>query len=196
MSDQKKLFTKEQILTIPNALSLFRLVLVPFIVIFYVKDNILASVICIVVSGLTDLFDGKIARRFNQMSDIGKMLDPVADKVTMGAIIIALATRFKLMIPFIIIFAVCEIAKGLASVYTFKKVEKVSSSIMAGKVETFAMYIIFGLLFLFPKMPEWLSTTLICLGIALAVFALIAYLFYYRGLLKKHEQQKDPEVNQ
>ena len=187
MSEKTKLWTRKQILTIPNALSLFRLVLVPFIVIFYVKDNIPASVICIAVSGLTDLFDGKIARRFNQMSDIGKMLDPVADKVTMGAIIIALATRFKLMIPFIIVFALCEIAKGLASVYTFKRVEKVSSSIMAGKVETFVMYFIFGFLFLFPNMPQWLSTLLICLGMALAVYALIAYLIYYRGLIKKHD---------
>ena len=190
MEEKKKLWTKEQILTIPNALSLFRLILVPFIVIFYVKGNILASVICIVVSGLTDLFDGKIARHFNQMSDIGKMLDPVADKVTMAAIIIALATRFRLMIPFIFVFAGCEIAKGLASVYTFKKVEKVSSSIMAGKVETFTMYIAFGLLFLIRDMPSWLSTALIILCMGLAVYALIAYLIYYRGLLKKHEQEQ------
>ena len=187
MAEKKNLWTKEQIFTIPNALSLFRLILVPFIVIFYVKGNVLASVICIVVSGLTDLFDGKIARRFNQMSDIGKMLDPIADKVTMGAIIIALATRFKLMIPFIIVFVLCECAKGLASVYTFKRVEKVTSSIMAGKVETFFMYIAFGLLFLFPNMPKWASTVLIVISMALAVYALAAYLIYYRGLIKKHD---------
>ncbi len=187
MAEKKNLWTKEQICTIPNALSLFRLILVPFIVIFYVKGSVLASVICIVVSGLTDLFDGKIARRFNQMSDIGKMLDPIADKVTMGAIIIALATRFKLMIPFIIVFVLCECAKGLASVYTFKRVEKVTSSIMAGKVETFFMYIAFGLLFLFPNMPKWASTVLIVISMALAVYALAAYLIYYRGLIKKHD---------
>ena len=187
MSEKKKLLTKEQILTIPNALSLFRLILVPFIVIFYVKGNIWASVICIAVSGLTDLFDGKIARRFNQMSDVGKMLDPLADKITMGAIIIALASRFKLMIPFIIVFALCECLKGLASVYTFKRVEKVTSSIMAGKVETFFMYIAFGLLFLFPNMPSWLSAALIIVSMALAVYALAAYVVYYRGLIKKND---------
>ena len=190
MSGIKKYFTKEQICTIPNAMSFFRLILVPFIVLFYVKENVVLSVICIAVSGLTDLFDGKIARRFNQVSDLGKMLDPVADKVTMGAIIIALATRFKLMIPFIIVFVVCEVTKGLAGVYTIKRIGKVSSAIMAGKVSTFAMYIVFGLLFIFPNMPLWLANTLIGLCIATVVYAVIAYIVFYRGLIKKAEAEK------
>lgn len=185
MSGFSKYFTKKQICTIPNAMSFFRLLLVPFIVIFYVKDNVPMAVVCIAVSGLTDLFDGKVARKFNQVSDLGKMLDPVADKVTMGAIILALAMRFKLMIPFIILFALCEITKGLVGVYTIRRVGKVSSAIMAGKIETFAMYVIFGFLFLFPNMPSWLSTTLICISMALPVYALAMYLVFYRGLLKK-----------
>lgn len=77
---QRKYLKKENILTIPNLLSLIRILLIPFIIWLYCAQKAyLHTIIVIALSGFTDIIDGKIARKFNMVSDVGKVLDPVAD---------------------------------------------------------------------------------------------------------------------
>ena len=79
------LFKKENVLTIPNLLSLFRLLLIPVIVWLYcVRQDYRWTIVALAVSGLSDILDGIIARKFNMVSDLGKILDPCADKLTPG----------------------------------------------------------------------------------------------------------------
>ena len=84
----KRLFTG--CLTVPNLLSLIRIILIPVFGVLFYHEHVLAAVIVLAVSGLTDLFDGKIARRFNQVSELGKILDPIADKLTQMTIAVVL----------------------------------------------------------------------------------------------------------
>lgn len=87
-----KILKKDQILTIPNFLSLVRLLLIPLIIWLYcTAEYRMISVAVIILSGLTDIADGIIARKFHMVSDFGKMLDPIADKMTQGAILLCLA---------------------------------------------------------------------------------------------------------
>lgn len=81
--------------TIPNLLSFIRILMVPLIAYLFVNGHIAWSIIVVALSGLTDLFDGKIARRFNQVSNLGKILDPIADKLTVIVIAILLLLRFR-----------------------------------------------------------------------------------------------------
>lgn len=91
---EKLAFLFENWKTVPNLLSLIRILLIPvFAVLFYNGHNI-AAVIVLAISGLSDLVDGKIARKFNQVSNLGKILDPVADKLTVFAIAIILFLKF------------------------------------------------------------------------------------------------------
>ena len=95
----------KNIFTIPNILSIFRLLLLPVIVYTYMnqKDYVLTGVL-LLVSGITDLLDGYIARTFHMISDLGKILDPVADKATQAVVLLCLITRFRwLVIPFMCI---------------------------------------------------------------------------------------------
>ena len=86
-----KLFRDGKIWTIPNFMSFFRLLLVPFIVWAYVGlQNTKLAIILLAVSALTDVLDGRIARRFNMVSDLGKALDPVADKLTQVCVVLCL----------------------------------------------------------------------------------------------------------
>ena len=92
---------KKEILTIPNLLSLFRLVLIPVYVVIYLNaqelaDYFLAAGI-LAVSCLTDMIDGKIARRFNMISNLGKILDPIADKTTQFTLLICLAIKHPVL---------------------------------------------------------------------------------------------------
>jgi cardiolipin synthase (CMP-forming) len=83
----------DRVLTIPNALSAARLVGVPFFLWLVLNEHDAAAVIVLMVSGFTDWLDGKIARRWNQMSRVGQLLDPAADRLYILATLIGLTVR-------------------------------------------------------------------------------------------------------
>lgn len=91
-TNMKELFTG--CLTIPNFLSLIRIFLIPVFAVLLINDHFVAAIIVIVFAQLTDMFDGMIARRFNQVSALGKMLDPIADKLSQISIIIVLIVKY------------------------------------------------------------------------------------------------------
>ncbi len=72
----------DNVWTIPNLLSALRIVMVPIIAVLFLKGEAVWAVVVLALSGLSDFFDGKIARKFNQISALGKILDPIADKLT------------------------------------------------------------------------------------------------------------------
>ena len=81
MSDAKSQKTKKPInqnLTVPNAMSVFRILVIPFFAYFFLKGNLTAAIVALGLSGLSDALDGMIARHFNQITELGKMLDPLA----------------------------------------------------------------------------------------------------------------------
>lgn len=81
--------------TVPNALSILRIILVPIFAVLFYKEYYIYAVLVLFLSGLTDFLDGKIARRFNQISSLGKILDPIADKITQITIAVMLFFVFK-----------------------------------------------------------------------------------------------------
>ncbi|MBQ7954069.1 MAG: CDP-alcohol phosphatidyltransferase family protein, partial [Clostridia bacterium] len=92
-------------MSIPNILSIFRLVLIPFFTYYIVvKDNFLVAGILLVISGVTDYFDGYIARKFNMKTNLGKILDPLADKLTQLIAVICLAIKGYAVMWFLAVF--------------------------------------------------------------------------------------------
>lgn len=81
--------------TIPNLISIIRIFMIPIFAICFYNDQPLGAVIILIISGLSDLIDGKIARRFNQVSNLGKILDPIADKLTVFATAIIFYLKFS-----------------------------------------------------------------------------------------------------
>ena len=82
--------------TIPNLLSVIRILLIPLFAYLFYNDEKIMAVVVLAISGLTDTFDGQIARKFNQISALGKVLDPVADKLTQITIAVMLFIDFKI----------------------------------------------------------------------------------------------------
>ena len=180
-----RLFKKSEILTIPNILSFFRLALVPLIAWVYMGlyDYYLAIGL-IVLSGLTDVVDGKIARKYNMISDFGKILDPIADKVTHGILIICLSTRYKLMIALVAIFIIKEALMLLLGYLVLKKNDSVNSAKWYGKLNTVVLYAACVLLIMFPEMPLSIANTMIIVCGALILFSFVRYALFYRTILK------------
>ena len=120
--NMKRFFKKNQILTIPNLLSVVRIALIPVIVWLYsFEQNYHAAIGVILLSAVTDIVDGWIARHFNMISDFGKALDPLADKLTQAALLLCLLSKYELMWGLIVIFGLCEITKFTLGIIIAKK---------------------------------------------------------------------------
>lgn len=188
----KKRLTKKDILTIPNALSLFRVLLIPVIVVLYcVYERYFAAVGIIVLSGITDVADGIIARKFNMVSDVGKFLDPVADKLTQAALILCLVSRYPAMLALFLLMAVREFTQFFCGLAVLKKTDNMNSANWYGKVSTVTIYAVMVILFLFPDLPTAAAhlLMLIC-GVVLAG-SLILYARFYYKILKAHRQAQE-----
>lgn len=180
----KRLFKKNEILTIPNLLSLFRLALIPVIVWLYSKAKLYyAAVGVIILSGLSDIVDGFIARRFNMVSDLGKILDPVADELTQAAILFCLLSRYDLIWALITVFAVREIMMIVMGLVSIKKSNEVNGAQWYGKVNTVVLYTVMMLLILLPGISDTVANIMICVCGAVIIMSLFLYSrFYFRFL--------------
>jgi cardiolipin synthase len=128
---------KNKIITIPNILSFIRICLIPVIIWLYIGEkNYLLSGIFVLISGLTDIVDGFIARTFNMISDVGKVLDPIADKATQGVVMILLATSYPLMLLPIILMVIKEAFMAITGYMIIKKCDIVLAAQWYGKAAT------------------------------------------------------------
>ena len=180
----KKRLTKKDIFTIPNGLSLFRILLVPVIVWLYgTSGKHYAALGVVALSGLTDIADGYIARHFNMISDVGKVLDPIADKLTQAALLMCLATRYGVLYWLFALFVVKELMQGVFGYMTLKLTDTVNSARWYGKVSTGVFYGVMMALILFDTIPLTWAYVLIGLCAAALVMSMILYARYYMDIL-------------
>lgn len=183
--------------TIPNALSLFRIVLVPIFAVLYLKSEqqpaLLGWAIAVLVlSGLTDMLDGLIARKCNQISEIGKVLDPIADKLTQVTVVLCLTIRMPRLWPLLVICFIKELLQAIgAALLLFRKRSQVQAARWYGKISTIVFYVTMALYVVFPpaphkpllgdwNMPIWLF---MALGGLVAILMMIAFYGYARVFL-------------
>ena len=112
---------KNKNINIPNALSVLRVILIIPFVYYFINNEIIKAGIVLVLSGLSDMLDGIIARKFNQFTELGQMLDPLADKLTQGAVAICLAVEQPILIPLLAIFVLKEAIMVIAACFLIKK---------------------------------------------------------------------------
>lgn len=186
-----KLFRSDKVWTIPNIMSMFRLVLVPFIIWAYVGlDHVPLTIILLALSALTDMLDGPIARKFNMISDLGKALDPFADKVTQVSVILCLAIKLAIKEnPLLwILLGICvfrELCMGILGYITIRKTDKVPQARWYGKLSTIVLYASALALLIFPHMPAWLTTSLIVACIVCVLLSLTLYIRYFSSQWKQ-----------
>lgn len=157
-----KRFSKKEIFSIPNLMGYFRILMIPVFCYLYIrKQRYLAASAAVLLSSLTDLFDGKIARKFNMVTELGKLLDPVADKLTHGALALCLAIRYPLMWALILLLIVKEGYMAVMGAVLLKKGKKLNGAMWFGKVCTAVLFAGLLVLFLFPHLPLFWVNSLI-----------------------------------
>jgi len=176
---------------IPNILTLFRIVLIPFIVVSIIRDDYILALIFFIISGLTDILDGFIARKFNFITDFGKLIDPLADKLTQIATLISIV--IKELIPYwiLIVILLKEVIMICGASFLYGKSTVVSSK-WFGKLSTVVLYIAIFISmairqFSLPPIYETVNFYIYCFAVVTTLFSLVMYFktFYRKDLLKK-----------
>lgn len=185
--------TQSKILTIPNILSFFRLCLIPvFMWLYCVEKNYIWTGIILILSGITDTIDGFVARRFHMISDLGKVLDPIADKLTQAAMLFCLLTRYPLMIVPLGLMVFKEFFMGETGFLVIQKTGKVFGADWHGKVNTWLLYAMMIIHVFWYNIPDQVSKILI--GICV-VMMLISLVLYGRHNLKALKEDHTEENN-
>ncbi|WP_195267902.1 CDP-alcohol phosphatidyltransferase family protein [Eubacterium sp. 1001713B170207_170306_E7] len=179
----------KEIFSIPNILSYVRILLIPVFIYIYVnaqtpQDYYLAALI-ILISGLTDFADGQIARRFNMITELGKALDPVADKLIQAAIVFSLMFRYQGIIFVVILFVVKELFMLVNDLVLMRKGKKLGGAMWYGKVSTAVFYVLTFILIAFPEISVTWANLL--MGIT-GFFLLLSFVLYGRVFMQMHRE--------
>ena len=176
---------KKEVFTIPNLLSLFRLALIPVYITvylnaeedwqYYVAGAILA------VSCMTDLIDGKIARRFHMISTVGKVLDPLADKATQFTLTLCLSVHYPVLRPVLVLFVIKEGFQLIVGIIHFRKGKMLPGALMAGKICTTILFVSLIALVLFPGIPHSAVNAIALVDTGFLIFSFISYILAYFG---------------
>ena len=173
-------------LNIPNALTMLRALGVPlFLYLFLVAERPIASFLVITIGALTDYLDGKIARALNQTSEFGAKFDPSVDRLYIGAVILALASKDYL--PWSLVIAIIARDFILLLVVVYQKIRKMPylEVTYLGKAATFNLLYAFPFLLL--KDTNLIGPWCSILGWAFSIWGVALYFYtglqyLYRGL--------------
>lgn len=190
---QKHNITENKIFTIPNTLSFFRICLIPLIVWLYVvvKQPFWAGCI-LILSGFTDIVDGFIARQFCMISNLGKVLDPIADKLTQATVLLCLIVRFPFMLfPFVLIIAK-ETFMGITGFLVIRRTGIVLGAKWHGKVATVLLYITMIIHIFWLEISDMYSVLLIS---ACAFMIVVSFVLYGIENIKILHSAKISKVN-
>ncbi len=190
--------------TIPNFISIVRILFIPVFAVLFYKGYTVAAVIILALSGLSDLVDGKIARKFNQISNLGKMLDPIADKLTVFAIAIILFLKFNqaeneslnaFSWVFLLFIIKDIIMLGFGLFMILKGLHPTSAEIF-GKLATTAFYVVMVIVMAFgPEvgalrdffvLPDMVMMILVVISV---IFTFLAFLSYIPGVVRQFAEK-------
>lgn len=171
---------------IPNILSFFRIALIPFFVRQMLENHTAGAAAILCVSGLTDLLDGFLARRFGWVTQLGKVLDPAADKLTQLTVCVVLLYKMRRYWPFFVVLLAKDLVMLLLGGYLLRKGVKLDGARWFGKVVTVLFYVVMVVIVFVPSLPERLIFAMLGAVTASAAIAAVLYLpafhTYLRGI--------------
>lgn len=182
---------------IPNILTVLRFFLIPFTVYFLVNDEFILAIIFLTLSGLTDVLDGAIARKFNFITNFGKLIDPLADKITQLSLLGTLVVKNIIPLWILVIVLIKEAAMVAGASFLYGQ-ELVVSSKWYGKASTVLFYLAIVLSMIFKDIGFQTSIDLIIyyIAVAMTIFSLVMYFreFYIQGYLKKENLKLNEKI--
>lgn len=190
---------KNEILSIPNLLSMFRLILIPVYITIYLgardNDDYFLAAAILAVSCLTDMIDGQIARRFNMITNLGKLLDPIADKLTQFALILCLSLRHPVLWFVVVLFFIKEIFQLIGCTISLRQGKTMTGALLPGKICTTVLFISLIAMVMLPGLSESIVLVIAIIDSIFLVVAFSSYAFAFYSKKAKHKVfiDKEPE---
>ena len=185
-------------MTTASKITLSRVLMIPvYLVTMYLSGGesnvwMYVSLAIFIIASLTDFVDGYIARHYNQVTDFGKFLDPLADKLTQFTLTVCLSLRYPILLPVLVLFVIKELFQIILGAVNLFRGRMLPGALMAGKVCTTMLFVSFIALVLFPNMdPIWIN------GIALldALFLAFSFGSYIHAYFGKNSPVEDLKKN-
>lgn len=182
---------------IPNILTIIRFLLIPVIVVFCLQENYILAIIFLTVSGITDILDGLIARKYNLITDFGKLMDPLADKATQVSLLTILVIKNMIPIWILVIVVLKEFCMVSGASFLYGK-ELVVSSKWYGKLATVLFYLAIvtslvveqlqGMIQFNVTLVKNINIAIYYAAVVTTVMSLLLYIkaFYVQGYLKNN----------
>ncbi len=185
---------KQEIFTLPNLLSLLRLILIPVYMTVYLnagepREYYFAGGI-LAVSCLTDALDGMIARHFHMITTLGKILDPLADKITQLTLILCLSLRYSPFKPVLYLLLAKELFQLGAGIMTLRQGRMLSGALVEGKISTAVLFATLILLVMFPAMSSATVRAFAAMDLFLLIISFRSYILAYLGFYPRMRNAK------
>lgn len=190
-------FTKKDLWSIPNILCYIRFLLIPVFVVQYIRAQepreYLQAAAVVLASGLTDFLDGYIARTFDMVTEFGKLIDPLADKLTQASLIFVLIVEIKWMFLLLILFVIMQLFMLGAGLAMLKKGRRLNGAKWFGKVSTTVFYAVMLVLVAVPKLD---TTVINILMLVCGIFLALSFALYIREYLRMYREVRITQVKQ
>jgi len=166
-------------LNLPNSLSALRILLTPVFVLLYETGRTRAAIAVLLLAALSDLLDGMLARTLGQVTELGKALDPVADKLLQLAMLLCALRRFPVLRPVLLLHVLREGTTGALELLAYRRLGAVEGARWYGKACTAILYTVLTALLIVPQLPE----RLVRAGAGLCAGCILACLLLYTARL-------------
>ena len=180
---------KKEVFTIPNILSFFRLLLIPVYIYLYLTAQSTAQYVAaglvLALSCLTDMVDGRIARKYHMISKIGMLLDPVADKTTQAALLVCLSMKYPILYPVLGLLVIKESFQLIALIIAFLNGKMLPGALPVGKVCTTVLFVSLIAIVLFPDIPSKIVDLIAVVDACFLGVSFVCYICAYYGKNKK-----------
>jgi len=190
---------KKVLFNIPNCLCFFRILLIPlFLYVYFVadfKNRYIVAAFVLVISGISDFLDGFIARKFNMVTDFGKFIDPVADKLTQFVLAITLLFSYPLAWILLIIIILKDLMLAIVGLYLYDYGLKITGASWWGKIATAYFYVIVIVLIGLHIPNTVISFVLIITGSVLMLLSFILYAKELRYMVKEKDKLLNEQKN-
>jgi cardiolipin synthase len=187
-------FNKRDLWSIPNILCYIRFLLIPMFVVQYIKaeepGEYMRAAAIVLASGLTDFLDGFIARTFHMITELGKLIDPMADKLTQAALIFVLIVKIKYMFLLMILFVIMQLFMLVAGLAMLKKGKRLDGSKWFGKVSTTVFYAVMLVLVAVPTLKQAIVNVLLLIC---GTFLALSFALYAREYIRMYHEVKQEE---
>lgn len=187
-------FNKRDLWSIPNVLCYIRFLLIPIFVMQYIKaeepKQYMQAAAIVLASGLTDFLDGFIARTFNMVTELGKLLDPLADKLTQASLIFVLIVEIKWMFLLLILFVAMQLFMFIAGLAMLKKDKRLDGSKWFGRVSTAVFYAVMLVLVALPELSEATQNILM---MVCGIFLTMSFALYIREYIRMYMEAVQEE---